>query len=101
MKKSLIAAFVAVAAALSLPASGAADAADSPMGEGLVRKVDKAAGKVTIAHGPLPNGMPAMTMTFKLKEAAWAERIEEGQKIRFTADNINGTMTVLRFENAK
>lgn len=33
--------------------------------EGVVKKVDKAQGKLTIKHGPLDNlGMPAMTMVF-------------------------------------
>ena len=35
------------------------------MVDGVVKKIDKAGGKVTVAHGPLTNlNMPAMTMVF-------------------------------------
>ena len=35
------------------------DAAQSPLIDGLVKKVDKAGGKLTVSHDALPNGMPA------------------------------------------
>lgn len=75
-----------------------ANAAQAALVDGLVRKVDKAGGKLTISHDALPNGMPAMTMAFKVKEAAWLDKVKDGQKIRFASDNINGTMTVVRLE---
>ena len=50
---------------------------ESSLSEGVVRKVDKAAGKVTVAHGPLPNlKMPAMTMVFRVKEAGWIDQMQ-------------------------
>ena len=70
--------------------------ADAPMIDGLVKKVDKSAGKVTVSHGPLPNGMPAMTMVFKVKDMAWLGQMKDGSKIRFIADQIDGTMTIVR-----
>mgnify|MGYP003614022395 CR=1 FL=1 len=70
--------------------------------DGLVKKVDKAGGKVTLAHGPLENlGMPAMTMVFRVQEKAWLGRIKEGDKIRFVADNVNNVLTIVRFEPAR
>jgi Cu(I)/Ag(I) efflux system protein CusF len=75
--------------------------ADSPLAEGVVKKVDKAAGKVTLTHGPLPNGMPAMTMAYRVRNAAWIDQIKEGQKIRFAADQVNGATTLVRFEPAQ
>lgn len=71
--------------------------ADAPLIDGLVKKVDKSAGKVTVSHGPLPNGMPAMTMVFKVKDMAWLDQMKDGGKIRFAADQINGAMTIVRF----
>lgn len=62
-----------------------AAATETPLVEGLVKKIDKPAGKVTLSHGPLPNGMPAMTMAFRVKEAAWIDKMNEGQKVRFAA----------------
>jgi Cu/Ag efflux protein CusF len=79
------------------PASTAADAA---MGDAVVKKIDKAGKKVTLAHGALPNGMPAMTMAYRVKDAAMLDAMKEGQKIRFATDPADG-MTVLRFEPAK
>jgi len=72
--------------------------ADVPFVEGVVKKVNKTTGKVTLSHGPLPNGMPAMTMAFRVKEANWIENLKEGQKIRFAVDEVDGAMTVVRFE---
>jgi Cu(I)/Ag(I) efflux system periplasmic protein CusF len=77
-------------------------ASESPMSEGVIKKVDKATGKVTIAHGPLVNlKMPAMTMVFRVKEVAWIDQMQTDVKIRFVADTINGSLTIVRFELAK
>ena len=79
-------------------AMAAPAATDAQLAEGLVKKVDKATGKVTLTHGPLSNGMPGMTMAFKVKDAAWLEQMKAGQTIRFALD---GAMTVVRFEAVK
>lgn len=76
-------------------------AAETAPIDGLVKKVDKAGGKLTISHDALPNGMPAMTMAFKVKDASWLDKVKAGQKIRFASDNINGAMTVVRLEVQK
>lgn len=78
-----------------------ADAAQAALADGLVKKVDKAGRKLTVSHGPLPNGMPAMTMAFKVKDAAWLDKVKDGQQIRFASDNIDGSMTIVRLELAK
>jgi Cu/Ag efflux protein CusF len=70
------------------------------MNEGMVKKVDKSKGAVTLAHGPM-NGMPAMTMVYKVKDAAWLDQLQAGQKIRFATDPADGGMTVSKFELAK
>jgi Cu(I)/Ag(I) efflux system protein CusF len=82
------------------PASAPA-VASMPLSDGLVKKIDKANKKVTLSHGPLPNGMPAMTMAFRVKDSAWLDKMKEGQTIRFAAEDINGAMTVVRFEPGK
>jgi Cu(I)/Ag(I) efflux system periplasmic protein CusF len=69
---------------------------------GQVKKVDPTAGSVTLAHGPLTNlGMPAMTMSFKVSNAAWLGQMKAGDKIRFMADKVNGAFTVVHFESVK
>ena len=76
--------------------------AEGGMVDGVVKKIDKAAGKVTVAHGPLTNlNMPAMTMVFRVKDAAWLDRMKPDGKIRFVADSVNGSLTIVRFEAAK
>lgn len=82
-------------------AMSAKPSADAPLIDGLVKKVDKSSGKVTVSHGPLPNGMPAMTMVFKVKDMAWLDQMKDGGKIRFAADQINGVMTIVRFVQAQ
>ncbi len=70
--------------------------------DGVVKKIDKAAGKVTVSHGPLTNlNMPAMTMVFRVKDAGWLDQMQAGAKIRFVADSINGALTIVELEPAK
>jgi Cu/Ag efflux protein CusF len=73
-----------------------------PMTEGLVKKVDKDLGKVTIRHGPIENlGMPKMTMVFRVKDPSMLDQLKEGDQIRFVADKVNGVFTVMLFEPVK
>jgi Cu(I)/Ag(I) efflux system protein CusF len=75
---------------------------DAAMTAGVVRKVDKEAGKVTIRHEPLRNlDMPAMTMVFRVKDPAMLDQLKPGDKISFVADKVEGNFTVMRFEPAK
>jgi Cu/Ag efflux protein CusF len=69
--------------------------------DGEVKKVDKAAGTITVAHGALPNGMPGMTMGFKVSDKAWLDTVRAGQRIRFASDSINGALTITRLDAAK
>ena len=72
------------------------------MTSGVVKKVDKGAGKVTIRHGPMVNlGMPQMTMIFRVKDPAMLDRLKEGDEIRFVADKVDGAYTVMQFEPVK
>ncbi|MEK6663925.1 MAG: copper-binding protein [Pseudomonadota bacterium] len=71
----------------------------APLSEGEVRKIDKAAGKLTIKHGPLDNlGMPAMTMIFRVKDAATLDKVKPGDRIRFLAEKVEGVITVTKLE---
>lgn len=68
---------------------------------GVFAETTRAGGRVVIAHGPLANiGMPAMTMTFRVKEAVWLEQLKEGDRIRFVADNVKGSLTVVQLDRA-
>lgn len=70
--------------------------------EGTVRKIDKPAGKITIAHGPLEGiGMPAMTMVFRVKDAAMLNAVKAGDNIRFEAERVDGAFVVNKLEAAQ
>jgi Cu/Ag efflux protein CusF len=79
----------------------ATDSAAS-MTEGEVRKVDTDAKKITLKHGEIKNlGMPGMTMVFQVKEPSMLEKVKVGDKVRFTADKVNGAITVTAIEATK
>ena len=102
--KALLAALAILAAtpvlAADLHAAHAAHAAPAAaaLADGVIKKVDKPAGKLTISHGPLPNGMGAMTMAFGVKNPAWLDQLKAGDKIRFGMEDAGGALTVTRIE---
>jgi Cu/Ag efflux protein CusF len=70
---------------------------------GHVTKVDEAAGKITIKHGPLKrfDMDDGMTMVFRAGDPAMIKAVKAGDKIRFVPDRINGQFTVTKIEKAK
>ena len=81
------------------PSDSAATAEASKYAEGTVKKIDKSAGKLTIAHGPLETlAMPPMTMVFRAADAAMLDRVKAGDKIRFAVEKIGGALTVTDLE---
>lgn len=97
MKKLLTATF-----ALDLLACSVA-LAQTSMIDGQVTRIDEAAGKITIRHGPLKQfGMDEpMTMVYRIEDAALFKNLKPADKIRFTADRINGQFTVIRIEKVR
>lgn len=86
--------------ALALTAT-ATFAADLPPTDGEVRRVNAAGQEITLKHSDIKNlDMPPMTMVFKVKDAALLGKVKAGDKVRFTADKINGAYTVLSIEPA-
>ena len=84
---------IGLIAALSL--SGAALAQGLPTVSGTVEKVDTAQGKITIDHGPIKNlDMEAMTMVFRAQDPALLKGVKAGDKVQFTADRVNGQISV-------
>ncbi|WP_326538023.1 copper-binding protein [Pseudorhodoferax sp.] len=81
--------------------SAPSDAAADAMALGEVRRIDRAQGRITLRHGPLPKlGMGAMTMVFRAADASLLERVNEGDKVRFAAERIDGALTVVALEPA-
>lgn len=84
----------------SMGQGGMMGQAAESMAEGEVRKVDKGAGKLTIRHGAIPGmDMPsAMTMVYRVKDAAMLDQVKAGDRIRFSAERAGGAFTVTRIE---
>jgi Cu/Ag efflux protein CusF len=84
-----------VLSAALLAAAAFAQAALPPV-EGEVRKVDMEAKKITLKHGDIPNlEMTGMTMVFRVSDPALLARVKPGDKVRFTADKVDGALTVM------
>lgn len=70
-----------------------------PWAEAEVRRIDLAAGKISLKHGDIKNlDMPPMSMVFQVPDKKLLGRVKVGDKVRFTADQINGAYTVLSIE---
>lgn len=86
---------IAISLIAALNLSGAALAQSLPTTTGTVEKVDTAQGKITIDHGPIKNlGMDAMTMVFRAQDPALLQGLKAGDKVQFTADRVNGQISV-------
>ncbi|MGT2433837.1 copper-binding protein [Cupriavidus basilensis] len=76
-------------------APGAVQAEAAPMTDGEIRKVDAAAGKLTIRHGPIANlDMGAMTMIFRVQDPALLGQVKEGDRVKFIVARANGVLTI-------
>lgn len=53
-----------------------------PQTDAIVKAVDTAQGKVTLAHGPVKSlGWPAMTMSFGVRDKALLDKLAVGRKV--------------------
>lgn len=98
--------FLAVAASLAAQHDdhqmAPAVASSAAFSEGVVKKIDRAGGKLTLAHGPIANvGMPAMTMAFKVAKPKSLDGLKAGDKLRFRVEDRQGVLTVVRIEALK
>lgn len=105
IQKLLLAA--ALACGLSVPAftqqagPAQASASTAEMTEGEIRKIDKAAGKVTVKHGEIRSlDMPPMTMVFGVADVALLDKVKQGDKVRFRAVNRDGKFTITEIQTA-
>ena len=63
--------------------------------EGEVRKIDKAQSKVTLKHGEIKKlDMPPMTMVFRVRDPKLLEGLAQGDKVSFSAEQIDGQYVV-------
>jgi Cu/Ag efflux protein CusF len=71
--------------------------------EGQVVKIDDAAGKITLRHGPIKKLEmdEGMTMVFKAQDPAMLKTVKVGDKVKFDVDRVNGQITLTRIEKSK
>lgn len=69
--------------------------ATAGMTSGLVRKVDKETGSLTLKHEKIANlNMPPMTMVFKVQDKSMLNTIRVGDTLWFKAIDRNGVLTI-------
>ncbi|TSA11439.1 MAG: hypothetical protein D4R79_09535 [Comamonadaceae bacterium] len=76
--------------------------ASDDMAQGVVRKVDKDARKITIKHGEIRSlEMPPMTMVFQVRNLTLLERVKAGDNVLFKAANDKGVLVVTEIQTVK
>lgn len=72
------------------------------MADGEIRRIDKDSKKITLKHGEIKNlEMPGMTMVFQVKDPAMLDKVKVGDKVKFTAEQINGAIVVTDIQPRK
>lgn len=72
------------------------------MVDGEVKKIDEAAGKISLKHGPIKNlDMDAMTMVLRVKDRAMLKNVKVGDKVKFEAERTPEGITITKMEKAK
>ena len=77
-------------------------AAQSPQARGEVTKIDKANSRVTLRHGEIKNlDMPPMTMNFRVREGKMLDAVAVGDRVRFSAEKIEGSYVLTALDKAE
>jgi len=79
----------------------AKSAATAEAADGEVRRIDKARGAVLLKHGEIKSvNMGAMTMSFRLKDPAMANQLNEGDKVKFTVEQQGSELVITSIRKA-
>lgn len=94
MRKIVVAGFAAIMSTTAVRAQAI---------NGEVRKIDEAAGKITLKHGPAKSlGMDQpMTMVYRVKDPAMLKQVKVGDKVEFEAEEAASGYTVTRLQKSK
>ncbi|OAF15602.1 RND transporter [Bradyrhizobium centrolobii] len=98
--KPIIRLTAAIALTLGLTLAASAQAASV---NGEVKKIDEAAGKITLKHGAAKSlGMDEpMTMVYRVKDPAMLKQVKVGDKVTFEAEEAASGYTVTKMQKAK
>lgn len=102
-KTRIVSAGVFAAACAALVAMASPGLAQQlPQVKATVEKVDESAEKITLDHARIPNlDMGEMKMVFKAGDKAMLKQVKKGDKVLFTAERVNGQLTVTSIAKAK
>jgi Cu(I)/Ag(I) efflux system protein CusF len=72
--------------------------------KGEVKKIDQAAGKITLTSGPIKSldmVQDNMTMVFRVQDPAVLRQLKVGDKVQFEAGRVNGQIMVTTIQKSK
>ena len=95
-------AIIALALSLAWPSAGAL--AQAAMANGEVKKIDEAAGKITLKHGPIKNldmNEDGMTMVFRVQDPSMLKQVKVGDKVTFEAEKSDTGFAVTKIQKGK
>jgi Cu/Ag efflux protein CusF len=101
IRKMALVAMTVVAFALSgISVTGIAQSAPF---DGQVKKIDQAAGKITITHGPIQkfDMDEPMTMVYRVQDLSMLKAVKVGDKVNFDLDRVNNQFIVTAIQKAK
>ena len=78
--------------------------AQAAMVNGEVKKIDEAAGKVTLKHGTIKNldmDEDGMTMVFRVQDPAMLRQVKVGDKVQFEAERATAGITITKLQKGK
>jgi len=94
----------AAAVVLSLALSSASALAQAAMANGEVKKIDEAAGKITLKHGPIKSldmEDESMTMVFRVQDPTMLKQVKVGDKVKFEAERAPAGITITKMQKGK
>ncbi len=72
------------------------------MADGVVKRINKGAKKLTIKHGEIKSlEMPPMTMVFRVAEDAMLDAVKKGDKVKFQVIDRDGKMIITEIKPAE
>jgi Cu(I)/Ag(I) efflux system protein CusF len=78
--------------------------AEEAMVKGIVKKIDEAAGKITLTSGPIKSldmDEDNMTMVYHVQDPAMLKQVKVGDKVQFEAESATAGLTVTKLQKAK
>lgn len=100
MKAVLVAVALCIGATFAAPVLAHEDEVELYINKGEIQKIDMKKATITLKHEPLTHvRMPAGTNVFPVRDPKILQQAKPGDKVRFVARNINGTVYIKTLES--